>query len=393
MNHKGYFGTMTAIAKLGLAMIPQLASSSSSTSTAVAMATAAALGQGFSQGWTTQSRLVHAREYTVKPYFARERPSGTKLETTYTPDGSIAGLRYVKTYPVPPRNLAVIYAPRFLMFALAKSVFLQAAVTVMRNVSLMEAAERRAMEAGEESPEFVVIPAEEVRPIIRRSSIMFIRDIAVQTVRHIMDIYAGHKLTPQLAWKLRKGFKLSAVRKRYLPWHQRLTRTTKTVFVSSILSSLADWAVNSTVDIYRMCHAAKTSRHHKERLLRRLLLRMFGNAVKAGACLVGAAVGAGAASVIWPGGGTLIGYNVADILISIFLIGPFTEKYISMEPPPAAFDAGQLERDPPMHGPQIIDRATGEVRELDGSSDDDLVDGHRHTRSTEQRLNSMQDLD
>lgn len=96
MNHKSYFETMTAIAKLGLAMIPQLASSSSSTSTAVAMATAAALGQGFSQGWTTHSRLVHAREYTVKPYFARERPSGTKLETTYAPDGSIAGLRYVK---------------------------------------------------------------------------------------------------------------------------------------------------------------------------------------------------------------------------------------------------------------------------------------------------------
>ena len=47
------------------------------------------------------------------------------------------------------------------------------------------------------------------------------------------------------------GFKLSALRKRYLPWNQRLTRTTRTVFVSSILASLADWAVNSTVDIYR----------------------------------------------------------------------------------------------------------------------------------------------
>ena len=82
--------------------------------------------------------------------------------------------------------------------------------------------------------------------------------------------------------------------------------------------------------------------------------------------------GAGLASVVWPGGGTLIGYNVADIAISILIVGPFTEKYISMEPPPAALDAGQLEGDPPMHGPQAINRATGEVTELDGS--DDLSD-------------------
>lgn len=135
---------MTAIAKLGLAIIPQLASSSASTSTAVAMVTAAVIGQGFSQGWTSESRMVHAREYRVTPYFALERPSGTKLETTYKPDGSILGLRYVKvcrratrlqltlvllhitfdlgmqTYPVPPRNLGVIYAPKLLMFSLAK---------------------------------------------------------------------------------------------------------------------------------------------------------------------------------------------------------------------------------------------------------------------------------
>ena len=87
---------MAAIAKLGLAMIPQLASSSTSTSTAVAMATAAMIGQNISQGWTRESRLLHAREYRVKPYFALERPSGTKLETTYASDGSVVGLRYVK---------------------------------------------------------------------------------------------------------------------------------------------------------------------------------------------------------------------------------------------------------------------------------------------------------
>ena len=92
--------------------------------------------------------------------------------------------------------------------------------------------------------------------------------------------------------------------------------------------------------------------------------------------------GAGLASVVWPGGGTLIGYNVADIAISILIVGPFTEKYISMEPPPAALDAGHLEGDPPMHGPQAINRATGEVTELGRSSDElsgsESIQGNSH---------------
>lgn len=58
------------------------------------------------------------------------------------------------------------------------------------------------------------------------------------------------------------GFKFSAVRKRFLPWYQRLTRTSRTVFTCSILSSLADFSVNSTVDIYRCGTAFKALVHN-----------------------------------------------------------------------------------------------------------------------------------
>ena len=64
----------------------------------------------------------------------------------------------------------------------------------------------------------------------------------------------------------------------------------------------------------------------------------------------------------------MIGYNAADLCISIWLIGPITDRYISMEPPPAALDAGQLEGDPPLHGPQVMD-PSGTVRELDVSEE------------------------
>lgn len=77
----------------GLALIPQLVLQSSSTSTAVAAATAAVLGQGISQGWSRWAGQVHAREWLEKPYFAQERPSGTRLMTAPDPPN---GIMYVK---------------------------------------------------------------------------------------------------------------------------------------------------------------------------------------------------------------------------------------------------------------------------------------------------------
>lgn len=77
----------------GLALIPELVCQSSSTSTAVAAATAAVLGQGISQGWNRWAGQVHARQWLEKPYFAQERPSGTKLMTAPDPPN---GIMYVK---------------------------------------------------------------------------------------------------------------------------------------------------------------------------------------------------------------------------------------------------------------------------------------------------------
>lgn len=65
--------------------------------------------------------------------------------------------------------------------------------------------------------------------------------------------------------------------------------------------------------------------------------------------------GAGVVSAVWPGTGTVIGYNTADLAISLFFIGPLADRYISMEPPPAAMDAGALEGDPPIPGPIVLD--------------------------------------
>ena len=86
---------MNVFAK-SFALGPVIASYNGATSTAVAVASAAVLGQRISWSWSWEAGVAQAREYRVKPYFAQERSSGTKLETTYAPDGSITGLTYVK---------------------------------------------------------------------------------------------------------------------------------------------------------------------------------------------------------------------------------------------------------------------------------------------------------
>ena len=123
----------------GLALIPELVQQSSSTSTAVAAATAAVIGQGISQGWNRWAGHVHAREWFEKPYFAQERPSGTRLMTAPDPPN---GIMYVKVgsmhtacldggaqeinwalfqvYPPAPRNVLTILQPKLLMFSMGK---------------------------------------------------------------------------------------------------------------------------------------------------------------------------------------------------------------------------------------------------------------------------------
>lgn len=39
--------------------------------------------------------------------------------------------------------------------------------------------------------------------------------------------------------------------------------------------------------------------------------------------------GAGALSAVWPGTGTVVGYNAADLAISLFFIGPLADRYMS----------------------------------------------------------------
>lgn len=128
----------------------------------------------------------------------------------------------------------------------------------------------------------------------------------------------------------RAGFKSSAIRKRYLVWYTRSYRVTKTVFTSNLLSCAAEWTVTSYIDVYRQvlnavriprpfpsmtyialqhlllshagrqklssgfaCRMTKSGWREKgvPAFMRRLLLRMFANAVKTSVCVVGASLG------------------------------------------------------------------------------------------------------
>ena len=53
---------------------------------------------------------------------------------------------------------------------------------------------------------------------------------------------------------------------------------------------------------------------------------------------------------MWPGTGTALGYNAADLAITLFVIGPLADQYFGSYPPPpgpppAALDAGALAGD------------------------------------------------
>lgn len=333
-------------ASKGLALIPELALSSSCTSSAVAAATAAVLGQSISQGCRSWAAQALAREWTENPYFSQERLSGTRLETVFDPPN---GIKYIKAYPPSPQNIWIVLRPRGLTLALCKSLFLQVLVVVVNNLSRLDAAEKEAFETGQEAPRIDIFPQEDIKPLVKRSSIVFLRDVATQSIRQVLDVLAGQKLDPRLAWKLRKGFRSSAIRKRYLPWYIRPVKVAKTVMVSNILSCVAEWTVTSYIDVYRMTKSG-WQKQGLSAFNRRLLLRLVGNAVKTSVSMVGASIGAGVISLVWPGTGTALGYNAADLAITLFVIGPLADQYFGSYPPPsgpppAALDAGALAGD------------------------------------------------
>ena len=45
-------------------------------------------------------------------------------------------------------------------------------------------------------------------------------------------------------------------------------------------------------------------------------------------------------SAVWPGTGTVLGYNLADLAITFMLVNPLVDTYFGGLPPPAAMDAG-----------------------------------------------------
>ncbi|KAA6419362.1 MAG: hypothetical protein FRX49_10621 [Trebouxia sp. A1-2] len=329
----------------GLALIPELAALSPSTSTAAAAAAAAVIGQGFSHGWGSWACQVQAREWMDKPYFAQDRPSGTRLETAPDPPH---GIKYVKNYPPAPRSLWTVLQPRQLILSLVKSLFLQSMFVALTKLSELDRLEREAFESGEELDRVVVFPVADVKPVIKRSSILFLRDVVTQSMRQVFEVVAGQRLEPRTAWKLRKG----------KPASNRLQ------YGRDIWMTKSGWREKGV-----------------PAFMKRLLLRMFANAVKTSVCVVGASLGV--LSAVWPGTGTVVGYNAADLAISLFFIGPLADRYISMEPPPAAMDAGALEGDPPIPGPFVVgadDQALQGI--LDDSSDDEdhaaMLDNGEH---------------
>lgn len=51
---------------------------------------------------------------------------------------------------------------------------------------------------------------------------------------------------------------------------------------------------------------------------------------------------------MWPGTGTVLGYNLADLAITFTIVNPLVDTYFGGLPPPAAMDAGARAGGPPL---------------------------------------------
>ncbi|KAH6556135.1 hypothetical protein KP509_1Z202400 [Ceratopteris richardii] len=149
------------------------------------------------------------------------------------------------------------------------------------------------------------------------------REVAVVTIRRVLERLVVPRVSRRLAWKLLKDVPTSAQRKsgRFLPLSEYFLAVTRTTFRGQLLGIAATWLVNLLVDIYSYLsglHRRLTKMQvgdgcdvdyevEKEELAF-LLRKTVGNTLKCGAALTISSVGAGVGVlVLHPSWGQRIG--------------------------------------------------------------------------------------
>lgn len=222
---------------------------------------------------------------------------------------------------------------------------------VMRYMMQVERAEAEAYDRGED-PQLPGFPTEELKPLTVRMVAGVIRDIALQTTRRILEMLVVQELSPRTAWKLQKDIRSSARRKRYLPWHQRILRVTRTHFRSMLLTYLADFLVTTGIDTVRIYR-----RREFKNVAQGILKRAAANAARVVVGLAASSIGAGIGCFIMPRAGVVIFSLMADTLVWVYFAGPILDKWADAPPPaglapaaPLADDAApQAPADPRQH--------------------------------------------
>eukprot|EP00271_Cylindrocystis_brebissonii_P018767 TRINITY_DN5458_c0_g3_i1.p1 TRINITY_DN5458_c0_g3~~TRINITY_DN5458_c0_g3_i1.p1 ORF type:complete len:418 (-),score=18.39 TRINITY_DN5458_c0_g3_i1:115-1368(-) len=175
-----------------------------------------------------------------------------------------------------------------------------------------------------------------------------LREIAVSTTRRILERFCVVLVTPRTAHKLIKDYQTSADRKvkRGLAKWQLFRSVCGSTFRSHLLSIVAQWLVQLSIDLSRTAQRLRARRKQLHLAGRKLFaldnlpeLTQEGNvlvwrattgALKGGSALVGASMGAAVGTLLYPGFGTWIGFVLGD------MGGPnlYTQVIAPVLPPP-----------------------------------------------------------
>lgn len=166
---------------------------------------------------------------------------------------------------------------------------------------------------GEQGVDLVVPFKKSVKQIIRETTVV--------TTRRILERLAVHYVSQRIAWKLLKDVPRSAVRKagRGMPMTVYFFSVSRTTFRGHFLGVAASWVVTVGIEVYHFLSSTfntkeETDTTNKAELVQRLGKKVYVTAVRCGAQLIFASIGAGVGALILrPSVGQWLGCAIGDM--------------------------------------------------------------------------------
>lgn len=228
--------------------------------------------------------------------FAASKGQGSELPFSQLPQDWDTFEQEQKPYnegyvrPIGMAAIRTITSPYMMGLTVARNMSLACLNLAHKHILLLTEAEERAIETGKE-PDYIPFPWDDLPEALRNGGRHSGMDIAVLSVRGLLDWSAGKCFSQATSVKMHTDLRRTAkdMLKEYSPW-QRVPRVIKTSLFSEMTLFASEWAFSCVLDVTRLLL------NKRDRVVKRILIKIGMHGARCSSLWVAVSLGNGIGS-------------------------------------------------------------------------------------------------